>query len=215
MRAPTYIRMLAMAALLPAAGCLQKDTTETWYLEPDGRITWVVMESDVRSDAQTEYDRRQEEAMYGLAAKQDNHPMARALRQLGPIELKTIILRGDPPFSVRTEARFARIDALGQRLIERLGSIGTSVLRRDGAALEWTLTIRDPHATEDAPIDDDLAELSNGMEALRVVLINGRMESAAGFEISSDKRVATFREDLAVTTESPVVVLTLKWTPLD
>jgi hypothetical protein len=200
------------AALLLSAGCLLKETTETWYLEPDAAVTWIVLESDVRSDAQTLLDRQTEEAPYQLAISQDNHPIARGLRQLGPDSIKTLVLRGEVPFTVRTEARFRRIDWMGQRLIEQSGMSGTSILVRDGTKLEWTLTVRDPHATDvEDRLNPDVTELLNDLDSLRVVLIGGEFDSATGFELSPDRRVVTFKEPEAAGKEDPIVTLQLRW----
>ena len=40
---------LAAASAL-SAGCLQKETSHTLYLAPDGSVEWVTSEANVRSD---------------------------------------------------------------------------------------------------------------------------------------------------------------------
>ena len=49
--------VIVAVAGLATSGCLQKDTTQTWYLDAEGQVNWVVIESDVRSDAQAAFDR--------------------------------------------------------------------------------------------------------------------------------------------------------------
>src|ERR1051326_2069614 len=115
--------------------------TETWYLEPEGAVNWVVQESDVRSDAQAAVDRQSEEGSYLGAVKCQDHPVARAFRELGLTEVRTRLLRATVPFIVVTDAKAGRIDVLGQRLIMRLGLSGTSVLVRQGDVWQWTLTM--------------------------------------------------------------------------
>src|ERR1017187_8896443 len=117
---------MLMAAVLPVmtAGCLIKDTTETWYLDPGGTVAWSVTEADVRSDAQSVTDRQNEETIYITAVRAQSHPMAKGLTALGPIDVRTRILRGTVPFTVVTDARFASIAALGQVLIQRCGLTG-------------------------------------------------------------------------------------------
>ena len=54
----TFIGTIGLAAVsFLASGCLIKDTTQTVYLEPDGTVTWSVLEKDVRSDAPRAEDR--------------------------------------------------------------------------------------------------------------------------------------------------------------
>ena len=205
-----------VAALMLCSGCLQKDVTETWYLEADGAVTWVVTESDVRSDAQAAADRENEEHNYQLAFQRQDHPIVRGLRELGFEDIRTLVLRGDVPFTVRTQARGLSIDALGLRIIQRSGLAGTSTLVRDGNFWVWSFTARDPHAQDmTAPIDDDLSALLNGLDKLKVVLVSGRFDAAAGFTLSSDRRAAALidpddhREPDGA--DQSVVTLRLKW----
>ena len=204
--------LVIAAAALTSGGCLLKDVTETWYLEPDGGVTWVAMEKDVRSDAQAEADRRNEEETYYQDVMREVHPAARGFRALGTARLRTRILRSEIPFSIVTEGRFAALDDLGQRIISISGLAGTSLLTRDGASREWTFTIRDPHA-ENARPDEDVMALLGDLDTLQVVLVTGRFESAQLFEISADRRVARIdRAQLKDMDESAVLVLKLKWT---
>ncbi len=189
----TRVTLVILATAALSTGCLQKDVAETWYLGPSGAVTWVVTESDVRSDAESLADRRNEEGTYRLAVERQDHPVARAFRQLGLADIRTFVLRGEAPFAVRTEARGLTIDVLGRQMIQRAGLIGTSTLQRDGAAWVWDFTARDPHAPDVvAPVDDDLSSLLGDLDKLKVVLVEGRFDSAVGFVLSSDKRVATF-----------------------
>ena len=89
-----------VVALALTSGCLQKDTTETWYLGPAGAVTWVVTESDVRSDAQAAADRQNEESTYRQAFERQEHPVARGFRELGLGDIRTTVLRGEAPFTV-------------------------------------------------------------------------------------------------------------------
>jgi len=205
-----------VVALALTSGCLQKDTTETWYLGSAGAVTWVVTESDVRSDAQAAADRQNEEATYRLAFERQEHPVASGFRELGLGDIRTTVLRGEAPFTVQTEARGAKIDALGLRIIQSARLAGTSTLARDGNAWVWSFSARDPHAPETAsPVDDDASALLNDLNQLKVVLIDGRFESAEGFKLSGDRRVATFidlsdRHEVQGADDS-VVTLKLRW----
>jgi hypothetical protein len=205
-----------VAALMLATGCLIKDTTETWYLGPTGAVTWIVNESDVRSDAQAPVDRQNEETTYRLAVERQDQPVARGLRGLGLTDIRTVVLRGEVPFAVRTEARGMAIGELGLRILQRSGLAGTSTLVRDGNTWVWSFTARDPHAPDvTAAMDDDVAALVDDLSGLKVVMVDGRFEAASGFELSADHRVAAMK-DLAARGEAPgvddtVVTLRLTW----
>jgi hypothetical protein len=207
---------LVVGLALTASACLLKDRTDTWYLEPNGAVTWSVLEKDVRSDAKAATDRQTEEGTYMTDVRNQVHPIAKAFRALGATEVRTRILRGSVPYTVVTEARFASLDAMGQTLIARTGLTGTSVLERDGAGATWTLTMRDPHSA-DTPEqnDDDVSALIEGL-ALKITLTDGRFVTAGtqGFDISSDGRVATLladKDDEQAFQDGGLIVKRLKW----
>ena len=205
-----------IVALTLTTGCLLKDTTETWYLDATGAVTWVVSESDVRSDAQAAVDRQNEEATYRLAVERQDHPVARGLRRLGFTDVRTIVLRRDAPFTVRTDARGITIGELGLRLLQQAGLAGNSTLARNGNTWVWSFTARDPHAADvTTPVDEDVAALITDLSQLKVVKIDGRFEAASGFELSADQRVATFKDpagrDDAPGADATVITLRLSW----
>ena len=207
----------AMAAVLASAvssGCLLKDVSELWYVDGAGAVTWVVQETNVRSDANAAIDRHNEESVYWLAVQQERHPMAAGLYELGGSKIRTLVLRGEVPYTVRTEARFAGLDELGQRLIAASGATGTSIVTRDGLSWEWTMVVRDPWAAETtSEPSESVTALMNDLDKLQVVLVNGRFESAEGFLLSSDKRTASLvsKETTRNQSEEPAVTLKLKW----
>ena len=207
----------AMAAVLASAvssGCLLKDVSELWYVDGAGAVTWVVQETNVRSDANAAIDRHNEESVYWLAVQQERHPMAAGLHELGGSKIRTLVLRGEVPYTVRTEARFAGLDELGQRLIAASGATGTSIVTRDGLSWEWTMVVRDPWAAETtSEPSESVTALMNDLDKLQVVLVNGRFESAEGFLLSSDKRTASMvsKETTRNQSEEPAVTLKLTW----
>jgi hypothetical protein len=201
-----------------ASGCLLKDRTDTWYLEPNGVVTWSVLEKDIRSDAKAAADRQTEEGTYMADVRNQVHPIARGFRALGAAEIRTKILRGSVPYSVVTEARFASLEVMGQTIIVRSGLSGSSILERDAVGATWTLTIRDPHAP-DTPDqgDQDLSSVIEGLAGLKVTLTDGRFLAAGtqGFDISSDGRVATLladKDDEKAFEDGALIVKKLKWT---
>jgi hypothetical protein len=205
-----------IGALMLTTGCLLKDTTETWYLDTAGAVTWVVSESDVRSDAQAAVDRQNEESIYRLAVERQDHPVARGLRRLGFTDIRTVVLRRDVPFTVRTEARGVTIGELGLRMLQQAGLAGNSTLVRDGETWVWTFTARDPHAPDvTTPVDEDVEALIDDLSQLKVVMIAGRFEAASGFELSADQRVATLKDrtgrDDAHDADATAITLRLSW----
>lgn len=202
-----------IVALILTTGCLLKDTTETWYLSATGAVTWVVTESDVRSDAQAAIDRQNEEETYRLAVERQDHSMARAFRGLGVTDVRTVVLRRAVPFTVRTEAHGLTIDELGLRILQRAGLAGNSTLARDGNTWVWTFTARDPHAPDvTAAVDENVAALVEDLDRLKVVMIDGQFEAASGLELSDDRRVATIKEPARAGADDLSVVLRLTWT---
>ncbi|MFQ5693816.1 MAG: nucleotide exchange factor GrpE, partial [Nitrospinota bacterium] len=47
-------------------GCLVGEATHTFYLDPDGTLTWSVLEHGIRSNADDPAERRAEESLAGL-----------------------------------------------------------------------------------------------------------------------------------------------------
>lgn len=205
-----------IVALTLTTGCLLKDTTETWYLSPTGAVTWVVTESDVRSDAQAAADRQNEEATYRLAFDRQDQPVARGFRGLGFTDVRTVVLRRDVPFTVRTEARGMTIGEIGLRILQRSGLAGNSTLVQNGNTWVWSFTARDPHAPDvTTAVDEDVAALVSDLNQLKVVMIDGHFEAASGFDLSSDHRVATIKDldgrAAGTGPDDTVITLRLSW----
>jgi len=211
-------RFLRVAAIVGAAavvmsGCLLKDTSETWYVDASGAVNWVVQEKDVRSDASAMADRQQEESVYWLAVQQQRHPIAMGLQELGGAKVRTAVLRGEVPYTVQTDARFSGLDEIGRRLLAAVGALGESAVTHEGQTWEWTFVARDPQSLGAASEPSEgVSALVDELKSLRVVLLAGRFESAQGFSLSNDRRIATFDEDFAESqNEQPTVTIKLRW----
>jgi len=200
---------------LVTAGCLLKDTTETWYVGATGDVHWVVTEKDVRSDANALADRKDEESGYWLAVQQQRHPVFMGLQELGGLKTRTLVLRDEAPYTVQTDARFTGLDELGRRLLAAMGAMGTSLITRDGPVWDWTLTVRDPSATQSvSEPSEGVSALMNELDKLQVVLIAGHFDAAEGFELSKDRRVATLKVKEETTheqSEQTAITLRLVW----
>jgi hypothetical protein len=210
----TIFQRAAFLAILGTvtSGCLLKDELHTWYVDRIGGVVWVVTEKDVRSDAQAAADRDGEEAAYWASVKSETHHMARGLRLLGAEAMRTRVLRAESPFTVVTEGRFSGLGELGQRLIVHAGLTGSSIVTRPDGIWEWTMTVRDPHATGDSVerVDDGLTALLASLDKLQIVLVSGRFEAATGFDLSSDRRIASLTEE-APKSDETTITLMLRW----
>ncbi len=211
----TMTLAIAVLAGLLASACLQKETSETWYVAASGEVHWVVTEKDVRSDAKAPADRQDEESGYWLAVQQERHPMAAGLRELGGSKVRTLVLRGESPYTVQTDAKFSGLDEIGRRIIAAIGGMGTSTITRENGGWEWKFTLRDPSADRSvSEPSEGVSAVINDIEHLRIVLVSGRFEEAEGFDLSDDRRVATLRthDDRSHDQpDEPVVTLRLRW----
>ena len=70
--------------------------------------------------------------------------------------------------------------------------------------------MRDPH-TEESTASEAVTALISDLDTLRVVLTDGRFESAKGFTLDSDRRVARI-DDLDDESGELMIVLQLRWT---
>lgn len=214
----TTKRMLEIAAFLAATalvipGCLLKETTQVCYIDASGGVTWVITETDVRSDANNATDRQQEESVYWLAVQQQRHPIAMGLQELGGTKVRTTALRTEAPYTVRTEARFSGLDEIGRRMLAAIGALGESTMKREGTKFEWKMVARDPHSigSVNEPSEGVSAVLSE-FDSLRIVLLTGKFESADGFEISRDGRIATIDKKLGENQpEEQAITIRLAW----
>lgn len=197
------IAAAAAMSMLLTAGCLIKEERHTWYLEPDSNtVTWVVLEQDIRSNAKTAPERTVEELDFWNAVQGDRHETARMFRELNATAIRTQVLRSRTPFGVQTEGVFPSIAALGQAVLalDSVSAQASSTLERDGLASEWVWTIP--------------AEWLDGELPLRIVLVAGRFETATGFTLSADNRVATLERREGDPAEAEMRMLKLRWTTM-
>lgn len=206
------IVVLAAAA---ATGCLQKDTTHTLYLSPDGRLSWLAIEKDVRSDDTDPVRRFAEEQDYIAASAGGVHGVGRGLAALDPTRLRTRAIRNERPFIVVTEAEFSSLEFAVQRFLVQLRAPGDVRVTGDGATT--TLRVRiDAFAAEaanDEP-ETDVVELVEDLHRYRIALTAGRFTSAIGFTLTEGDTVAVpvTTPWETIVTNGGVLELTLTWT---
>jgi hypothetical protein len=216
-RSTSYRKRLVIAVLAAAAatGCLQKDTTHTLYLSPDGRLSWLAIEKDVRSDDADSGRRVGEEEAYRAAAAGGVHGVGRGLAALDPTRLRTRAIRNERPFIVVTDAEFSSLEFAVQRLLVQLRIPGEVHVAGDGAVT--TLRVRIDAYAADAAADGpetDVVELVEDLDRYRLVLTAGRFTSATGFALTQDNTVAVPVKTPweTIVANGGVLELSLTWT---
>ena len=179
--------LIALAGMLLSAGCLVEETRHTLYLEPDGSVTWTVLESGVRSTAGDRREGRNEEQEFLSLAGAAEQPIARALDQLRPSELRSHLLRTERPFTVFNEAWYPSLEKLAEEILAQLEIDGRFELHSDGDLEGFVLTL---HWTDSEESDgeeiENLMPIVTELADYKLVLPAGRFVEAIGFEIVDD-----------------------------
>jgi hypothetical protein len=213
----TLTGIIVLAAAASAAGCLQKETTHTIYLSPDGRATWMAVERDVRSDEEDAARRLSEEQQYIVAAESGQHGVARALAALDPIRVHARIVRHDSPFLVVTIAEFDSIEFMAKRIVTRMRLPAEVALHHDGPVTTLRVRIDAARAAEEeegeAAAENSIAALLEELEAYRFTLTEGRFVASAGFELRSGGSIAVPVETPwdAIVANGGILDLSLSW----
>lgn len=216
-------RPAGLAALLPvlglaffSAGCLVKDTATTFCLEPNGAVTWTVLETNIHGTGDTPAERQREEDEFMAAVNDGRHPNAAAFAALGGCDIRTEVVSAHWPFAVRTEARFPDIAEAFQRFFDQTGELhATSRLERHGDQTTWSITVEyDPDAPQADSQDSETVPASLLDDDEPVFFIrHGQFVEAVGFDISDDGRVATMKkQDDHDWDKEPKLALSLTWT---
>lgn len=208
MRAVTTAVILVLT--LGVAACLVTTTRHTVYLEPDGAVTWTVLEEDVHSDTRAVAEREVEECQWLAAARAGDHGVARALAALGA-EPTTRVLRDRRPFVAWTEARFGSVGEVIHHLVDGLELPATIEVDDgpDGGGFVVELDLAAAEDLGEADSDEPLFDLFDGLETAEVVLVEGRFTAADGFSLDDDGRVARPVEPPAEVVEAKQG--TLRW----
>ena len=203
--------VLAAAA---ASGCLQQETTHTLYLSPDGRMSWMVVEKDVRSDETDPYRRLVEEQRYILAAAADGHGVGRGLAALAPSRLRTRVLRNERPFVVVTEAEFSSLEFAIRRILTELAVEADVNVADDGRLTTLTIRANAANAEADDVRDTPVSELFEELDRYRITLTDGRFIRATGFTLSDGDTVAVPIETpwAAIAANGGILEMSLTWT---
>jgi hypothetical protein len=208
-----WLKILPLAAVtVMLGGCLQKETTHSLYLSPDGTVVWTAFEKDVRSDEADAAKRQQEEQQYVTAALAGTHGIGAGLAALDPVSLRTLVLRKERPFIVMTEAELGPIDRLFSQMLAEIDTPGWATLRREGS--RTTLTIHVEVGPEsDKGSSSPVIGLFEDLDRYRIVLTAGRFVTATGFSLVDDGTAAIPREitEETLAENGGVVDLALTW----
>jgi hypothetical protein len=209
---------LTTVAALALAGCMIGVTTHTLYLEPDGSLTWIVEEREMRSSEDERPDRQREEKKWLGERAGETHDLAEALWQIGAARVETTIVRNRRPFHVLTRATFADAGDAIERLFAATGLIGDVEVARNphGGAVALTIDVEASEQMEqfeqdqrddERPIDSLLAG-----EDFLVMVADGSFVDAVGFTVEDD--LARFDEDAieaAIERDPTALRLYLAW----
>lgn len=206
----------AGALALVAAGCLvTTETRHTFYLDPQGGVTWGVLELELRSDEDDADARRREEAEYLASFAAGEHPIAEALRGLGAQPVTAQLVRARRPYTTYTEGRFPSVAALAETVLAKLSIPGSAWFERDGEAVRLVVEMW-PEEADEAAADAALEELSALLDAVerhRIVLTGGHFTAAQGFRLEDKGRVAVGEKitEESLAADGGRVVLSLTW----
>jgi len=208
---------LVIAAALLTAACLQKDTTSTIYLRPDGSFTWVVLEQNVRSDERDEAARLAEESAYVDAVSRGDIGLVNGLLALGAENIQVRWLRSTRPYAVMFNARFGNLASVFDRTLAPCGIPYESHLTESDGVATWTLRA-------DVGLDGERLEehdgegCGDGLEGLTdlleftIVLESGTFTAATGFTIEGTDTAAIDEKTIEERVKTTgVVELSLSW----
>jgi len=209
---------IATAAALVTAACLQKDTTSTIYLRPDGSFDWVILEQNVRSDERDEPARLAEEARYLDGVSRGELDTVNGLLALGAEDVQVRWLRGTRPYAVMIDARFGNLASVFDRVLAPCGIPYESRLTESDGIATWTLRA-------DVGLDGDRLEqgagegcgdgidgLDGALGELRIVLESGSFTAATGFIIEGTDTAAVDEKTMEENVKSTgLVELSLSW----
>ena len=206
--------ILALAALAFLTACIISNTRHTLYLDPDGSVEWVVLQTDIRASTDDPAKREREEAEFLEAARRMDHPVAAGLRELGAGDVDSRILRERRPYTIETTARFPAVAEMFEEFFGALDLENETSFTREAG--HRTLTLRLFGIDQDGEIeleDEDDPILGLLDSDLNLVLTRGSIVDATGFVTTDyDDTVVLSWEALEdLVDEDGTVTLSLTW----
>lgn len=205
-----------VAACISSAACLQKETTHTLCLSPDGRLSWMVVETSVRSDEKDAARRTAEEQTYLSEALNGAHAVGRGLASLEASWLRTRIIRDERPFVVVTEAEFSSLEFAVRRLLAQ-AELDAQVVASDNGGVRSLMVRIDAAAAveKDGPEHEaPVTALVEDADRYAFVLTEGRFVAAKGFTLLDGGTRAVFVETPweKIVENGGILELSLAWT---
>jgi len=175
-----------LVALTFLSACILSESRHTLYLQPNGALDWVILQTDIRASDPDADKREREEGRYLDAARESAHPAAAGLHELGARSVHTRILRDERPYAIETTARFRAADDLFETFFEKLGVDCEARFLREGGLRRLTIRLSGIRPDEvDPPAEDDPAfDLVD--EDWRIALTAGRFVDVQGFVKTDD-----------------------------
>lgn len=181
---------LLAVALLPLAGCKEDESQHLIFIEPDGTVTWRVIEDLVRSTEDDPVKRIEEEdeALDELEAGEGGY--LTIFEDIGAREVEMRYLRDTRPYTIVTRATFDDLEDLVVLLDEACEEDHPTTLTRDGSV--WTLQAEiDTEGTDWAELAGNDGKLwSLTWVEARIAASQGRFIEAERFELSEDGAIA-------------------------
>jgi len=209
---------LAIAAALLTAACLQKDTTSTIYLRPDGSFTWVILEQNVRSDERDEAARLTEESAYVDAVSRGDIGLVNGLLALGAENIQVRWLRSTRPYAVMFNARFDNLAGVFDRALAPCGIPYESRMTESEGVVTWTLRADvglDGERLEEHDGDgcgEGIGDLGIALAEWRILLESGTFTAATGFTIEGTDTAAVDEKTIEERVKTTgIVELSLSW----
>jgi hypothetical protein len=185
------IAFIALTLAIAPLGCIIDETTHVVYLEPDGSVTWRVLQDLVRSDKEAPRERLSEEERFVDGVDTADDSWSKTFAEMGATEVDAWYLRDRRPYSLVVEARFEGLDEVTEALAEQTEAEMQVSLVQDGDLFHYTLTVPPPAEAEDADDVEDAWQWAQ--HRFRLVTARGRFVQARGFAISADGAVAVPR----------------------
>ncbi len=186
---------ILVTALLLTTACLIEDKRHTFYLDPDGSVTWTVVQEEIRSDAGDKSGRIREEREFLESVARGRHPVARAFEQLGALRVDAKIVRAERPYTIVTEARFESIARVLEGFLDRVDLVAEAQLVVKDDLMRLTFSYREGEGDASGPDDDNPVEnLIADHETYRFVLTEGKFLEAEGFRLESNDTAAVLLE---------------------
>jgi hypothetical protein len=176
---------------LTTVACLVKETTHTIYLQPDGSLTWVVLEREIRSLADTPEQRLTQEEEFLQSFHAGQHATRLAFTALYCDRFASQLLREQRPFAVWSEADFSSLAQLANDIIDKLALPGQVSMWQDDDLMHWQLEVFTDQVGEDyEPWDESVLALVDDVESYQIRLTHGQFVAANGFQLDEDDSVA-------------------------